>query len=286
MRYSERFQPGDHVYTWRAYGKIQNAYQHHGIVIAVQDVAGRAGQQLKIFDLSRGKGAAAKQEDSSFTTKSHCEKDERCGKPKAGVSHEEASPSDGFVCVKSVPSEGWYKVQYGVRRIEFLLGSAGTCTTMDCDDTKVVLRRVEFLRANSNDIDEDNGTTSRCTLVPEYHVLFSNCECVAVWCMTGTWSTVQGSSLLGKAKAAVPIAAGAAVVGAFAFMVPAAGLWGFLGYSTPLAMAIPEVPVGIALVGFSGTGLLTHHGCQAKRYWSGKTVELNKAFDLYVARNM
>jgi len=76
------------------------------------------------------------------------------------------------------------------------------------------------------------------TIVPDYHVLKSNCECVAVWCKTGVWTTLQGSSALhltaaGQVKSVVTVGAYAS---AQQVTVPAAGLWGYFGFTTQVSL--------------------------------------------------
>ena len=92
------------------------------------------------------------------------------------------------------------------------------------DPAKIVLARVNFLLES-----EKNGTD----VLPPYHVFNSNSECIAVFCKTGVWSSLQGdvfwgTTIIGNAKSsavmglsvaatqpwlipAIPIAAAAAI---------------------------------------------------------------------------
>ena len=66
-------------------------------------------------------------------------------------------------------------------------------TASKSDPAKIVLARVRFLLEN-----EDN-------VLPAYHVFNSNSECIAVWCKTGRWSSLQSdvfwhTTAIGNAK--------------------------------------------------------------------------------------
>jgi len=96
-------------------------------------------------------------------------------------------------------------------------------------------------------------------MLPPYSALRSNCECVAVWCKTGTWATLQASSWLavavaGQAKSAVMLAG---TVLAAQVTVPAAGVWGsWLGYTTHASLAVtqPYLLPAIAAYGIMTAG--------------------------------
>ena len=57
----------------------------------------------------------------------------------------------------------------------------------DVDEDNVVLQRVKFLMRNPH-------------LIPEYDLLESNCETVAVWCKTGSFRTFQIAGLLDRGR--------------------------------------------------------------------------------------
>jgi hypothetical protein len=89
----------------------------------------------------------------------------------------------------------------------------GTYTAARSAPAGWVLARVEFLRLNPD-------------VLPSYHGVTSNAECVAVWCKTGTWATLQATSwlsltALGQVKSTATLAG---VVGTAQVTVPAAGL--------------------------------------------------------------
>ena len=71
------------------------------------------------------------------------------------------------------------------------------------DPTKIVLARTNFLLEFGEDI------------LPPYHLFYSNSECIAVWCKTGRWSTLQAaiflhSTAIGNAKSATVVTIGVA----------------------------------------------------------------------------
>ena len=66
-------------------------------------------------------------------------------------------------------------------------------TASKSDAAKIVLARVLFLLENEDDV------------LPAYHVFNSNSECIAVWCKTGRWSSLQSdvfwhTTAIGNAK--------------------------------------------------------------------------------------
>ena len=66
-------------------------------------------------------------------------------------------------------------------------------TVSKSDPAKIVLARVRFLLENEDDV------------LPAYHVFNSNSECIAVWCKTGRWSSLQSdvfwhTTAIGNAK--------------------------------------------------------------------------------------
>lgn len=117
----------------------------------------------------------------------------------------------------------WHKVQYRANVWKTTLWRSGTCTCVDSDPPAKVLARAYFL-------------LERPEILPPYHIFRSNCECVSLWCKTGSWSTLQASSLL-SLTAAGQIKSTATIAGYYAsqqvtIQTPAAGLWGMLGYTT------------------------------------------------------
>jgi len=113
------------------------------------------------------------------------------------------------------------------------------------DPPKLVLARAKFLMNNEADI-------------PSHHAFFSNSECIAVWCKTGRWSTLQTAIFLhgtaiGNAKSAFLLMGSIAAVAPW--LVPALA------------------PVGIAAVG--GPWLYLS---KCKERWELYTQTLNDMF--------
>ena len=93
------------------------------------------------------------------------------------------------------------------------------------DPVPIVLARANFLLEH-----EDQ--------VPPYHVLYSNSECLAVWCKTGRWSTLQtavflSTNAVGGAKSATLATLGVAAA-AHALLAPVVAVGGLIWVSTPL----------------------------------------------------
>jgi hypothetical protein len=138
------------------------------------------------------------------------------------ISASSSSSSGSCVRVYESNARDWTLVEYGVTLDENGMGSAfvhhlfkraGTYTAAGSSPAGWVRARVEFLRLNPD-------------VLPPYQSVTSNAECVAVWCKTGTWATLQATSwlsltALGQVKSTATLAG---VVGAAQVTVPAAGL--------------------------------------------------------------
>jgi hypothetical protein len=103
------------------------------------------------------------------------------------------------------------------------------------DDCIVVLERLNFLMRNPD-------------LIPLYQLFDCNCECVAVWCKTGKFTTHQVAIFL---NAGVGAAIGLAFT-PVSVSVPAAGLWGWFGFTTTRTACIlglaPEICLAIGAI--------------------------------------
>merc|ERR1712194_238981 len=98
------------------------------------------------------------------------------------------------------------------------------------DPVKLVLARVRFLLSYEKEA------------LPAYHVFTSNSECIAVWCKTGRWSTLQASIFLhstaaGQLKSAATLAT---VVGTTTVtqVVSAGGVAGWFGMTTTTTVGL------------------------------------------------
>ncbi len=92
------------------------------------------------------------------------------------------------------------------------------------DSVKLVLSRTHFILEHED-------------LLPPYHVFYSNSECIAVWCKTGRWSTLQAavylvSSSVGFGKSATMLTL--TVAAAHAVLVPALAVGGLAVVGAPL----------------------------------------------------
>ena len=92
------------------------------------------------------------------------------------------------------------------------------------DSAKLVLARTHFVLEHEE-------------MLPPYHVFYSNSECIAVWCKTGRWSTLQAavylvSTSVGYAKSATMITL--TVAAAHAVLLPAMAIGGLAVAGAPL----------------------------------------------------
>jgi hypothetical protein len=280
------FQMGDHVYKWCSFALIPAVFQHHGIVMNVywQDNNSEAAASLDstkeqtrrgewmmtIADFSNSSapsvddttGIATKESDQSLQSYSKSSKRLVHG-PKNGIFRTYQAPC-------SSPTEQWHKVVYQASWFQRHVRRSGTCTAVASDPPGLVRARVQFL--------QDHGAA----LLPPYHTVSANCECAAVWCKTGAWATLQAINFLaltaaGQTKSAVMVASAAA---AQQVTVPAAGLWGWLGYTTHVSLVStqPYLLPAIAAYGVVTAGAPALWLLQAKRQGKQVTTELNTAF--------
>jgi hypothetical protein len=151
------------------------------------------------------------------------------------------------------------------------------------DPTGIVLARVRYLVSNPH-------------ILPPHNILYSNSECIAVWCKTGTWSTIQASFYLhstaaGNFKSA--ICAATAVGGStVTTTVPATGIAGFFGMTTTSTVSLVSMQPWLipALAGYGiiavGGPYIVLRKCHER--WRRATIELNDKFwseldgDVYV----
>lgn len=151
------------------------------------------------------------------------------------------------------------------------------------DPEHLVLSRVRFLLTNPQEL-------------PPHHILFSNSECIAVWCKTGRWSTLQASIFLystaaGNLKTMILSSSGAAAA-TTSVTVPASGIAGWFGMTTTTTVSLLSVQPWLipVLAGYGliavGTPILLAK--KAKERWEEATAQLNDAFwsnaesDVYV----
>jgi hypothetical protein len=92
------------------------------------------------------------------------------------------------------------------------------------DPPEIVLERAHFLLEHMN-------------VLPPYHVFYSNSECIAVWCKTGRWSTLQTAVFLstnsvGAAKSSTLATLG--VAAANPLLAPVVALGGLIWITAPM----------------------------------------------------
>ena len=160
------------------------------------------------------------------------------------------------------------KVRYGATIARRLLRRAGTATSCIPDEPGLILHRLTYLMNNPK-------------MLPPHNSLSANTECVAVWCRTGRWATLQAASILhlvflGHAGSAV---AGGVVASNFFLWVPVPGVWGTLGYwwYVPAAVAYPiliPLLVGFGLASLGPLEVLR----RSRNKWRIISTDLNQAF--------
>jgi hypothetical protein len=146
--------------------------------------------------------------------------------------------------VLCVTCDGWRKVHYNNNNED---------TTVTNDNSTIVRRRVEFLLTHPN-------------IIPPYSLIESNCECVAVWCKTGKWTTLQFANIVGVTNMTAR------------FTV--AGLSLAMAAETVLAaVLVPGAPLllGAGVVTEVVTGVWGDH---ARRGWEERTKLLNVEFEI------
>jgi len=97
------------------------------------------------------------------------------------------------------------------------------------DPRTIVLARVKYILAEQ---DKPENETS----LPKYHILYSNSECLAVWCKTGKFSTLQAavflhSTSLANAKSSFLLGAGIAATQPW--LIPVVGMYAVAAVGMP-----------------------------------------------------
>mmetsp|Transcript_22816 Transcript_22816/g.34577 ORF Transcript_22816/g.34577 Transcript_22816/m.34577 type:complete len:275 (+) Transcript_22816:155-979(+) len=212
----EILEPGDHVYMWCT------LYQHHGIVLGVE--SWNKGEEKSHILISEFTNMALMGANTLITSASTAS-----GASALGV-------TGGFRIVQETEPSKWHKVKYQANPLECLSWRPGTCSGACPSPASTILTRVQFLRDCQH-------------LIPDYQILTSNCETVAVWCMTGKWETLQGDRAVQFSK---------------------------LGALTSLTL-LPVAPV----LGVAATGLAVWHSMQVGNKREEIAKLLNKEFEWY-----
>ena len=151
--------------------------------------------------------------------------------------------------VLCVTCDGWRKVHYNNNNNNNNNEDAAVTN----NSPTIVRRRVEFLLTHPN-------------IIPPYSLIESNCECVAVWCKTGKWTTLQFANIVGVTNMTAR------------FTV--AGLSLAMAAETVLAaVLVPGAPLllGAGVVTEVVTGVWGDH---ARRGWEERTKLLNVEFEI------
>lgn len=271
----EDLQVGDHVYQWCSWKGVPNAFQHHAIIMNVRHYKRKKGDTTKtqehneivmltILDFSELKRDADDRPKNARTVQTQ---------------FKELSDFDVEGILRIYPNtDKWHKVVYQAPRQDCTVQQepAGTCTHVTPDEVELVLARANFLLRYPD-------------ILPDYNVLNANCECVAVWCKTGKWLTLQGSSLLKNTPISISkfhtIFAVTAAITPVPVQVPVAGLWGWLGYTTVVNVSLLSAQTLLlpALVGSAvvsvGVAAMIHAKAQIE--WKAITDRLETAFWAY-----
>ncbi len=163
----------------------------------------------------------------------------------------------------------------------------------EADPPNLVLARLRFLLEYGEDpfpppesADAEDGgghvKSQRQNLLPPHHLLYANSECIAVFCKTGRWSTIQAAiflhtSTVGNVKQTATVAM---FLGSQTVTVPASGIWGWFGGTTtlPLFTAQPWLVPALVGGGMVYVGLPMLMLWKAKGTWSATERRLNDAF--------
>lgn len=254
---------GDHVYQWCSVLGIPMAFSHHGIVMDISFDAATRKWSLLVADFDNWHGGPENNQNKRPLFHSS-----RSSSNKHGSSTLDDGAAN-FRVYRTDPDR-WRRVEYGVTDWkQRLFSRAGTVARARADPPGVVLARVQFL-------------LDRPDRLPAYDVVRSNCECVAVWCRTGTWETLQATHFLhgvaaGQAKSTAAAVAAAATT---QVTVPAAGMWGWAGYTTQVGLLsvqpwlLPAIVAGgVVTVGAPALWL-----AWARKCWRQITEDLGAVF--------
>jgi hypothetical protein len=249
--YPDGFKIGDHVYKWCSFGGIPTAFQHHGIILDCYLKTG-VGWVLKIVDFLNVNQPSpdGTTDDANYSSAPFSSCKQSCSglsQSSSGSGYDSSTGSGYELRTFEVSllqnDEKWYKVMYGATMWELQFERTGTCTAARSDPPALVCARAQFLLDNPE-------------ILPKYDAVTANCECVAVWCKTGIWETLQAkywlmTSSMGLACSAVKMGSIAATTQVPA-TVPAAGVWGWMGYtaSTTVPLLSTQPYLLPAIVGY------------------------------------
>ena len=274
---------GDHVYQWCSWAGLPAVYARHAIVLRVLPrPTDDASWKLLIAEFWNPRQKVA---EDNVPPQNACTDvtndtffDEDDNQSDINNNHTDNNTNHNpppRIRVYETDPQRWHKVTYEAGFWRQHLQRGGTATAVRSDPPAVVRARVQFLIRH-----DDNPT--KPSLLPPYQAVRANAECVAVWCKTGTWATLQAASWLttlsaGQVKSTATLAGAALTT---TVTQPAAGFWGWMGYTTTTPLLTAQPWLGPALVAY---GVVTVGGpalwlAWARRHWRHWTTTLNEAF--------
>jgi hypothetical protein len=279
----EELEIGDHVYQWRSWMGVPGVFQHHGIVMdilyenSLEEGGGEqqpdAGAVNTPTRNSERAVVTARLTIADFSNVEHQSDHRARADPVEQQRRRLSGLTQEGILRTYTDTDQWHKVEYDASWWKRSVYRAGTCTSVSSDATGLVLARVNYILRHPD-------------ALPDYHVVNANCECVAVWCKTGRWSTLQASSLLeltaaGQIKSTATLAATAAS-SQVTVQAPAAGLWGWLGYTSVTQVSWLSLhPMFIpALAGYAvfSVGVPAIMYVNARKQWKRTTERLKESF--------
>lgn len=268
----EELQVGDHVYQWRSWMGIPGIFQHHGIVMDIH-YGTLDSESDEVADPPKESKVIAKLTIADFSNVDIRAAGTKIPDPVEQQRRRLSGLTQEGILRTYTDTDQWHKVEYQAPWWKRSVYRSGTCTSVASDAVGLVLARVNYIVRHPD-------------VLPDYHVVNANCECVAVWCKTGTWSTLQASSFLeltaaGQVKSSATLAATAASA-QVTVQAPAAGLWGWLGYTTTTQVSWLSLhPVVIpALAGYAvlSVGIPAVMYVNARKQWKLTTDRLKQSF--------
>lgn len=240
------FLPGDHVCLPCNASGIP--YDHHAIVLSARAPVDNGDNDENEWLLCV----------ADFTADGADMSGASCGTISSGIGiggTNDSQDTKKGLRVLTVSAREWRKVHYKVEANVGESSSTAPAPVSDCGTSiisppEVVRSRVEFLLQNPE-------------YIPAYSLVESNCECVAVWCKTGRWTTLQAASVLEHTNRGSRVAL--------------VGLTG-LSQLAPLGVAVPGLGLAVAAGVLTEvcTGLWSSH---AQKQWREQTDRLNAAFE-------
>mmetsp|Transcript_32998 Transcript_32998/g.72376 ORF Transcript_32998/g.72376 Transcript_32998/m.72376 type:complete len:462 (+) Transcript_32998:175-1560(+) len=155
------------------------------------------------------------------------------------------------------------------------------------DPKGIVIARVRYLLQHES-IGKDGKHCN--SVLPPYHLFYANSECLAVFCKTGRFSTLQAaiflhSTAIGQVKSAATLSLFvASQTVPVTATVPAAGVLGWFGMTTttttmvPMLTASPWLIPALAGYGLAAVGTPYLILMKAKGKWEESTKSLNEGF--------